>query len=285
MADTNPDGSVLSFASTQNLTGQPIGGLRQMFVYDAASDTLECASCPQDGSLPGDEVDRYPKEPTGETYGFRFQHDDGDFRWTSSRGTVFFDTVTPLTPDDQNTTDDIYEYRAGDVRLISAGTGSNPSKIENASVDGSSVFFTTSDTLAPQDQEPGVTKVYVAREGAASRKRPTCRPVTSTPAHARAPGTSAPDLAGAGTAQFSGPGNIEESDRSRCTSLARASRRLANRARRLRRAARGAGDPQRARPLRAKAGHYSRAAAKRAAEAKRCRGSARAANSNRRASR
>ena len=46
-----------------------------------------------------------------------------------------------------------------------AGTGSNGAKIENSNVDGSSVFFTTTDALAPQDEEPGVTKLYVAREG------------------------------------------------------------------------------------------------------------------------
>ena len=51
----------------------------------------------------------------------------------SSRGTVFFDTVVRLVPEDQNLTDDVYEFNGGDVRLVSAGTGSNTAKIENAS--------------------------------------------------------------------------------------------------------------------------------------------------------
>ena len=65
MAYASPDGSVFSFASTENLTGQPIGGFRQMFVYDAERSTLECASCPPDGSLPKDEVEQVPDRSVG----------------------------------------------------------------------------------------------------------------------------------------------------------------------------------------------------------------------------
>ena len=286
MAHANPDGSVLSFASTENLTAQPTGGLRQLFVYDAERDTLECASCPSNGSLPSDEVNRFPKDPTGFTYGFRFQHAQGDLRWTSSGGTVFFDTVTPLTPDDQNTTDDVYEYRAGEVRLISGGTGSNPSKIENASVDGSSVFFTAADALVPQDEEPGVTKIYAAREGGGFPNPPKLPSCDINAGACEGKGTSAPDQPGAGSAQFSGSGNIDESKQNRCKRLARAARRLAARAQRLRRAARRAGTPKRAKVLRRKARRYQKAAGKRSAATKRCRsGAARAANTNRRAGR
>ena len=285
MAYTSPDGSVMAFASGENLTGQPIGGLRQMFVYDVARNTLECASCPPDSTLPKDKVNRYPIDPSGITYGTHFQHVMGELRWVSSRGTVFFDTVTPLVPGDQNTTDDVYEFRAGTARLISAGTGSNGAKFENASVDGSTVLFTTTDALAPQDEEPGVTKLYAAREGGGFPKPPIQPPCDINAGACEGAGTSAPQMQGAGTAQFSGPGNIDESQKERCARLVKASRKLAERARSLRRAARRAGDPQQAAQLRAKASGLAKAAGKRAAAAKRCRAPGRGTNTNRRAAR
>jgi hypothetical protein len=285
-SDANPDGSVFSFGASQSLTGQPIGGLLQLFVYDAERDTLECASCPPDGSLPADEVNRYPLDPNGFQYGYRFKRNDAFTRWTASDGRVFFDSVGPLTPDDQNTTEDVYEYRNGEVRLISGGTGSNPSKIENVSVDGSSVFFTSFDALAPQDKEPGTVKLYVAREGGGFELQPELPPCDANAGACEGAGTSAPDLAGAGSAKFSGPGDIEESQQDRCKRLARAAKKLASRARRLREAARGAGDPQRAEALRRKARRFQKAAGKRSVATKRCRRSAaRAANTNRRAGR
>lgn len=283
MAYANPDGSVLGFASTEDLTGQPIGGLRQMYAYNADRNTLECASCPTNGSLPKDEVDRFPIDPSGLTYGQHFQHGEGEVRWVSSRGTVFFDTVVPLVAADQNQTDDVYEFNAGEVRLISGGTGSNSSKFENASVDGSSVFFTSTDTLAPQDEEPGVNKLYVAREGGGFPKVPTQPPCDINAGACEGAGTSEPQLPGAGSAQFSGPGNVEESDDERCKRLEKTSRKLAEQARSLRRSARRTDDPKRAAKLRAKANRVQQAARKRAAAAKRCSASARGSNSDRRA--
>ena len=285
MAFANPDGSVLGFASIENLTGQPTAGFRQMFVYNAARNTLECASCPTDGSLPKDAVNRLPIDPSGLSYGQHFQHGSGVIRWVSSRGTVFFDTVVPLVAGDQNQTDDVYEFNGGDVRLISGGTGSNSSKFESASVDGSSVFFTSTDTLAPQDDEPGVNKLYVAREGGGFPKEPNQPPCDINAGACEGSGTSEPPLPGAGSAQFSGPGNVDESHDERCERLEKASRRLAEQARSLRRAARRAGNPTHAAELRARADRVQRASRKRAAAAKRCRGGARAANSNRRANR
>jgi hypothetical protein len=286
MANTNPDGSVLSFASTENLTGQPTGDLRQLFSYDAEADTLECASCPADGSLPLDEVNRYPTAGGGETYGWHFQRDEGELRWVSSRGTVFFDTVTPLVDADQNTTDDVYEFRGGEVRLISGGAGGNPSKIDNASVDGSTVVFTTAEPLAPQDEEPGIPKIYVAREGGGFPDPPELPSCDINAGACEGAGTSAPDLPGAGSAEFTGPGNIDESAQDRCKKLARAAKKLAARAAKLRRGARSASDPERADAMRRQARRVAKKADKQAAATKRCRRNAgREANTKGRAGR
>ena len=78
---------------------------------------------------------------------------------------VFFDTPTPLVAGRPEPADDVYEYRDGELRLISAGTRHYPSRFENASRDGSTVFFNTPDALVPQDNEPGIPKLYAARVG------------------------------------------------------------------------------------------------------------------------
>ena len=98
-----------------------------------------------------------------------------------------------------------------------------------------------------------MTKLYVAREGGGFPKVPKQPPCDINAGACEGAGTSAPQLQGAGTAQFSGPGNIDESKKERCDRLAKASRKLAEEARGLRRAARRANDPKQAAKLRAKA--------------------------------
>ncbi len=286
----SPDGSYLAFASEEDLTEQPLGDSSQMFVYDAVNGTLECASCPTDGSLPANDVNAYPSE-NGEEYGFRWQFNGGRNHWVSTDGTVFFDTASALLPADQNAVEDVYEFRNGQLRLISAGTGSNPSRYENASSDGVNVLFTGFEALAVQDKEPGQPKLYNARVGGGFAKviePPSC---DINAGACEGAGTSAPERIGAGSAQFEGPGNSDESRRVRCKGFALESKELAVRAKRLRRAARRAaraGKQKRAKRLRRQAGRLGRTARKRSAKAKSCRrsaGASRAANTNRRAQR
>ncbi len=285
------DGSYLAFTSEENLTEQPLGDTSQMFVYDAVDGTLECASCPTDGSLPANDVDEYLQE-NGESVGYRWQFGNGGSHWVSTDGTVFFDTATALIPGDQNAVEDVYEFRNGQLRLISGGTSSNQSRLENASIDGVNVLFTTLDPLAPQDKEPGLPKLYDARVGGGFPKvveLPTC---DINAGACEGAGTSAPEQVGAGSGVFEGPGNNDESPQVRCKILALESHELAARAKKLRHAAQKAakaGKRGRARKLRRRAGRLGRKAHKRSAKAKSCRrglaGASRAANTNRRAQR
>jgi WD40-like Beta Propeller Repeat len=286
----SPDGSYLAFASEENLTEQPLGETSQMFVYDAVSGTLECASCPTDGSLPANNVDEFLQE-NGEEAGWRWQFGNGGSHWVSTDGTVFFDTASALLPADQNAVEDVYEFRNGQPRLVSAGTGSNPSRIENASINGADVLFTTVDALAVRDKEPGQPKLYDARVGGGFAKvleLPSC---DINAGACEGAGTSAPEQVGAGSRAFEGPGNNDESAQVRCKILALESHELRARARKLRGAARRAakaGKRGRARKLRRRAGRLGRRAHKQSAKAKACRrsaGASRAANTNRRAQR
>jgi hypothetical protein len=288
-AYASPDGSVLAFGSSENLTPEhPTGGSEQMFVYDADAHTLSCASCPADGTLPAGEVDELPAVGGGleeESFGSRWQYDSTERRWVSDDGTVFFDTPTPLVAADKNSAGDAYEFRGGEVRLVSAGTGGNLSKFENASADGSSVFITTADALVPQDEEPGTYKLYVARVGGGFPFTPESPPCDLGAGACEGKGTGAPVVTGAGTAVFEGPGNEAIAKTTRCTRLAGAVQRLSKRAKRLRRAARKAENPTRAKQLRRKAHRYAKAARKRSIATRRCRKAARASNTDRRAGR
>ncbi len=105
---------------------------------------------------------------------------------------------------------------SGELRLISAGTGNNSSRFENANVDGSSVFFTTYDALAPQDKEPGIGKLYVAREGGGFPYTPPKPPCDVSAGACEGSGTAAPEQPGAGSAVFSGPGNPKANPKKRC---------------------------------------------------------------------
>lgn len=161
-AYASPDGSVLAFGSREELTGQALGGTTQIFVFDANAETLVCASCPGDGSIPAASVNLRSFAGGAEND----QYWQGEYnvrRWVSSRGQVFFHTSTPLVPEDNNNAPDVYEYLDGRLQLISAGTGTRASRFESASRNGDTVVFNTLDALVPKDKEPGIPKLYAAR--------------------------------------------------------------------------------------------------------------------------
>jgi len=273
-------GAVLGFGSGEDLTGaagEHTGGSEQLFVYDAGADTLECASCPADGSLPASAVNGVPDIGNPEEKEALWQPRNSVRHWVSEEGAVFFQTATPLVAGDRNNVEDVYEYRSGQLRLITPGTGTGDSYFEDASRDGSTVLFVSPAALVPRDREPGVQKLYAARVGGGfpyALPRPPCDVSAGA---CEGAGTSAPQRTGAGTAAFSGPGNPASApEKGRCARLSRTVRRLAHRARRLRRAARRSHDRGRARRLRRGARRHARAAHRRSAAAKRCRRRARA---------
>ncbi len=202
-SSASPDGSVLGFGSTEPLTGQALGGARQLFVYDAEADTLECASCPGDGSLPAGEVN-----PLVSTLGFpvAWQGRHSYKRWISTDGTVFFHTATQLVDDDTNLVSDVYEYRSGQLRLVSSGTGTT-SVLEDISRDGNTVIFNTLDALVPKDEEPGVPKLYAARVGGGFPFVPKPAPCDLGAGACEGAGSKAPQQPGAGSAAFEGAGD------------------------------------------------------------------------------
>jgi len=203
-ARVTPDGGHVAFLSERSLTGYDNADAStgnpdtEVFLYDAGSGRLSCASCNPSGARPIGPS----SVPTWTTnvYQSRYLSEDG------SR--LFFDSADALAPRDTNGEPDVYEYDNGHVHLISSGTSGDGSAFADASANGDDVFFTTSDQLTPQDRDSNID-LYDARvDGgfpAPSITLPcggeSCKP----------PPSPAPAIQPLASASFSGPGNLVSS--------------------------------------------------------------------------
>jgi hypothetical protein len=212
---SSPDGSLLAFRDRLALVpGRATGGRPQLYVYEAATGSLSCASCPGDGTEPGADADLLPALPAAGSEEPEVDAVQNLVANTaaphlldvSSGGAVFFQTANALVPSDTNGRIDVYEWHGGKVGLISAGAEAHDSIYGGASSDGASVFFSSADALVPGAQD-GVRHIYAARVGGGAPPAPTAAPPCEG-ADCRAP-QAAPGLApAAGTALFSGPGDL-----------------------------------------------------------------------------
>jgi hypothetical protein len=168
---------------------------------------------------------------------------------TADSRKVFFDTEGALVPQDTNEKFDVYEYdiASGEVHLISSGKSSTNSFFDEATPDGSDVFFTTRERLVAQDVD-GSGDLYDARVGggiAAQEPVPAagCSGEGCQGTPAVQPGTgslSSSVLAGVGNlpAPASGPvvktvkHTVKKKPKSRKKAKAKRKRRGRNRARR-----------------------------------------------------
>lgn len=155
------------------------GHCAQVYRFDAeAADLasgLVCVSCRTDGEFPrGDAGD-----PTNSAPGF-IRMDRHQVRMAFDDGRVLFTSPDDLVAADGNGLPDVYEYRNGTRTLLSRGTAGRPARLLDASVDGSSVFFSTDDQISPLDDDQALD-VYVLR--------PDARTVTASDDGAAAPCT------------------------------------------------------------------------------------------------
>ena len=207
---TSPDGKWLAFESEKGLTGydvvQPTNGIavNELFLYSAATGQLACASCNPTGEPP---VARGGvREFLGswqESFGvFRSRH------LLTDAGQVFFETKDALVPADTNGQFDVYEYEGGRVSLISSGTSSFPSNLEDVSESGDDVFIRSNQQLVPQDNQEGQIVIYDARVAGGFAEPSSPAPCTTADA-CRTPVSPQPSIYGAPASQtFSGVGNL-----------------------------------------------------------------------------
>jgi hypothetical protein len=140
-----PDGRFAAFNSANPIAGAVTHGHTAIYRYASEADEVECVSC-------GPSVN---PDTHLEPMGLNLAND----------GRVFFTTLEQLALRDTNEAADVYEWKDGNVQLVSSGTAPDGSILASASADGRDVFFFTRETLAPQDKNGSPVRIYDAREG------------------------------------------------------------------------------------------------------------------------
>ncbi len=197
-------GQYFAFMSNRRLTGYDNRDTNpeaheaadeEVFLYDAGTGHLTCASCNPSGARPKGVFDGGGNERSEEGVGLlndRTQIWEGKWlagqlpgwtgtegqtaiyqsRYLSDSGRLFFNSADQLAAADSNGRTDVYEYepdtvggcatQAGCTSLISSGTSTHESAFLDASANGDDVFFLTSSALVTADHDAGLD-VYDAR--------------------------------------------------------------------------------------------------------------------------
>jgi hypothetical protein len=248
----SPNGNFLAFMSDASLTGYDNIDVRsgqpdeEVYLYDAGSERLACASCnpsnerPEGFLDPGQEealVDRTDvwqgrwlaaNIPGWTLYDLGTAYYQS--RYLSNSGRLFFNSDEALVPQDVDGTEDVYEYEppgvgscssadatysprsGGCVALISSGRSGEESAFLDASESGGDVFFVTAAKLVSQDYDTDLD-VYDAHECTSAVPCPPAAvvqpPACTTEASCKAAPSPQPSVYGApSSATFSGPGNL-----------------------------------------------------------------------------
>ena len=144
-----PDAGVATYTSAMPVGGFDNAGHYEVFRYEAGSDQSRCVSC-------------NPTEATPSTDSSLAS--DGSS--LTNDGRVFFNSGEALVLRDSNSRQDVYEWsKAGGLGLVSSGLGQFDSSLLSVSADGTDAFFFTRDTLAENDGNGKLVKLYTAREG------------------------------------------------------------------------------------------------------------------------
>jgi WD40-like Beta Propeller Repeat len=200
----SPDGHWLAFMSQRSLTGydnlDAFSGKpdEEVYLFDAGSGRVVCASCDPTGSRPvgveyvnlndklvgGDRVWDSKQWIAANIPGWTAYQVTGSLhqpRYLSDGGRLFFNSSDVLVPQDVNGAEDVYQYEppgmgdctassvtfsvrsGGCVGLISSGSSAEESAFLDASENGGDVFFLTAARLASQDYDTALD-VYDAHE-------------------------------------------------------------------------------------------------------------------------
>jgi hypothetical protein len=176
------------------------GMCREVYLYDAQSESLTCASCNPTGARPAGPSSVPGVVPTYQSF------DDDRPRDFLEDGTLIFDSKDALTAGASGGRGNVYEYKDGTVSAISDVAGGNESFFLDASPNGENVFFASADKLLPEDQS-GNTVVWDARTDGglpvAVAPVPCSTGESCQPPAVRPPVVEAPP-----SATYAGPGNL-----------------------------------------------------------------------------
>jgi hypothetical protein len=191
----SPDGRHAAFLTASRLTGYDNQGWREVYTYNPESGVIRCASCIPSGQPP--TILRPPEEGPGAQFQVapeRLQPSKDvtvsqSGRFMSDDGRTVFATSDALVEGDTDGLVDVYEFVGGRPYLISSGTAHSdllpgnrfyPGEydgVESISHNGVDIYFSTFDTLAPDEDENGeFLKFYDARTNGGFVPPPTHLP-------------------------------------------------------------------------------------------------------------
>jgi hypothetical protein len=184
-SEVTPDGSSIVFMQEEEKEFPKVGRelSNRVEVYDADTETLNCASCTSMGTL------GYLQDSNAENV---YQP-----RWISTDGSrVFFVSFEGLVPQDINEEQDVYEWvrpgtggcteSSGCVYLLTGGTSIGQSSFLDASESGGDVFVVTRANFSGSDED-GAFDAYDVRLGAQQQPAPPlctgtgCQGIPSSP--------------------------------------------------------------------------------------------------------
>jgi hypothetical protein len=212
-ARVSSDGTHIAFGSYTSLTSIDTAGNIEIYLYDARTRALACASCSHRGLATTGAAAISTAMPDS-FFAVSFVYSlPGNLSADGSR--MFFNTSQPLVARDTDGTRDVYEYEqdgsgscktaGGCTYLISSGVDPTESIFLGASANGDDVFFSTGHELLPQDID-GSTDIYDARVNGGFA--PSAAPAPCAGEGCRGPTVSPPSLGPAASATFAGPGNL-----------------------------------------------------------------------------
>jgi hypothetical protein len=214
-ARVTPDGRHLLFQSSTGagLTGYDSNKHVELYLYDADSHRLQCASCRPDGSrAEGDAL------VTARTFsGAAATSSHLNQPMTTDGSKVFFTSSDALVPEDTNGKTDAYEFDSatGTVHLLSGGTDNGDSYFMDATPSGDDAFFVTRQPLVGWDTDQSYD-LYDARVGGGLPQPVQVTECATGACHGQLVGP--PPDSPAATGGISGAGNLPPSPPSGGTS-------------------------------------------------------------------
>jgi hypothetical protein len=218
-ARVSPNGRFIAFNSALPLTkydNQPAepgdckgSACGEIFLYEAGGAQLRCVSCAADGAPPTGPAGLTPPETT-----LFYGGPEMLSRNVLDSGQVFFDSGSPLVGSSPAGVQNVYEYREGQVALISTGQSPQDAEFLDASANGENVFFRTDQALVSGDTDNGLS-VYDARVNGGFPALPgergqagECEDIEAC----RSPLREPPVRAFGASRLFSGPGDLTFSE-------------------------------------------------------------------------
>jgi hypothetical protein len=185
---SNRDGGVLVFASYARLREDDTDEARDVYRYDASSETLQRVTLGEGGYDADGNDSRFDASITavGIHPGREVlrQYDMGSLAVSEDGSLVAFTSAEPLSPQATNDRTNVYVWHGGtegqgsegEVSLVSGGTALTPDGGVVVSPSGRDVFFITTASLLPQDTDE-TADIYDARvDGGGFEQVPVARP-------------------------------------------------------------------------------------------------------------